>query len=100
MTTIRALLVGGPRDGEWISVLDDMPSVVLPDKPPRVRYGHPSWYRNDTENRVLYRREILCEGQRKHIVFYYGEPGELLETLINGYRKPNPIAAAAIGESR
>lgn len=83
------LLIGGPRDGEWISVLKGMPSIRTVKKP--AESGN---YSNTPDNAQLtyetfeYVR-VPFESRKgvKGAVFTYGDV-DLLTTLINGYRKP------------
>lgn len=85
----NVLLIGGPSDGEWISVLEGIPTVRRVQR--TVDVGN---YRNTPDDAQLtyatfeYVR-VPFESRKgvKGAVFTYGDV-DLLTALIDGYRKP------------
>lgn len=75
------LLIGGPRDGDWISVLKGIPTIRMPQRPtaqdPQLTYDVHEYVRVPFESR---------KGV-KGAVFTCGDV-DLLAALIEGYRKP------------
>lgn len=77
----NVLLIGGPRDGEWISVIEGVPNIRMPQRPsiqdPQLTFE------------ILVYQRVPFESRKgvKGSVFVCGDV-DLLVALIEGYRKP------------
>lgn len=85
----NVLLIGGPHDGEWISVIEGIPTIRMVKSP--VSIGSYSNTPDDvqlTYDTFEYVR-VPFESRKgiKGAVFTYGDV-DLLTALIEGYRKP------------
>ena len=84
----NVLLIGGPRDGEWISVVKDVPTIRMVKPPAAIgSYSNTPDDVQLTYDTFEYVR-VPFESRKgvKGAVFTYGDV-DLLTTLINGYRK-------------
>lgn len=89
-TTIEALFIGGPKDGERIPVESCVRELRFPVAIPPAPFEPTRSTADATQeiDYVQYVRELLADHDEiRHVVFYCGEPGRLIETLINGYQK-------------
>lgn len=84
----NVLLIGGPRDGEWISVIEGIPTIRMVKPPAEI-----GSYSNTPDNaQITYETleyvRVPFESRKgvKGAVFTYGDV-DLLTTLIDGYRK-------------
>lgn len=85
----NVLLIGGPKDGVRMSVLEGVPSIrcaVLP-KTPATRYEGPGVMECVTVEEVIYRREPMHSGMGfRGAVYVIGNDVDALPTLVDGYR--------------
>lgn len=87
----NVLLIGGPRDGEWMSVEAGIPHLrLLQMQAPPVSYrdnARPD--KDQTIDEVIYRRHpVQSEQGLKTAVFVFGDI-DPLAALIDGYRSPS-----------
>lgn len=81
------LLIGGPRDGEWISVLEGICEIRLSSAPTCKSYAETN-HRESVESLMLEYRRVPFQSDRgfKGAVFIFGDIDPMV-ALINGYRK-------------
>ena len=82
----NVLLIGGPRDGEWTSVIAGVPGIklcVLPKKSARIVSQPPDV--QDTIDEVFYRRYPIQSSQAMYTSVYVCGDVDVLAALINGY---------------
>lgn len=86
----NVLLIGGPRDGKWITVLEGVPTIRM------VQFSQPqysTYRRGEVPSEVNckdleYRRVPVQSGQGlKSAVFVFGNI-DPMAALIAGYRRP------------
>lgn len=85
----NVLLIGGPRDGEWISVIEGIPTIRMIKPPAEIgSYSNTPDDAKLTYDTFEYVR-VPFESRKgvKGAVFAYGDV-DLLTALIEGYRKP------------
>ena len=83
------LFVGGSADGRRIDVYKNTPFITVPHKrKPSLSSTPHSASKPELFESDLYRRETLFSaGNRDHFVMHYAEGGDLIEMLIDGYKK-------------
>lgn len=87
----NVLLIGGPRDGARMSVMEGVPSIRV-----AVMAGTPAFLgarpMHETTNfeTVEYRRVQMTGDQGFRGCVYVVDGVEPMSALINGYRQPNP----------
>lgn len=87
----NVLLIGGPKDGQWISVMKGIPSIRMAELPVQTSYlgygealnGHLHAIKDVTYDRY----PIHSSQGLKTAVYVFGGIDPLV-ALLNGYRKP------------
>jgi hypothetical protein len=85
MKTEEMLCIGGPWDGERVTVEQGLLYLTAHVKREfEACDGHQGY----TPERVEYRREHLQDGDRTYAVFFHKEGLSLMRALLQGYRRP------------
>lgn len=85
----NVLLIGGPRDGEWIAVETGLREIRLAQRPKMPAYWEPEKAPQKVEVVELEYRRVPFQSDRgfKGAVFVFGDIDPMV-ALIEGYRKP------------
>ena len=85
----NVLLIGGPRDGEWISVEKGLREIRLVQAPRVPAYWQPEKAPEKVDYVELEYRRVPFQSDRgfKGSIFVFGDIDPMV-ALIEGYRKP------------
>lgn len=85
----NVLLIGGPRDGEWISVEKGLREIRMVQRPSYQGYGKAIEEKGPVAYVDLEYRRVPFQSDRgfKGSVFVFGDIDPMV-ALIEGYRKP------------
>ncbi|WP_443692644.1 hypothetical protein [Pseudomonas sp.] len=86
MSYENVLLIGGPKDGEWMSVMEGMPSIRVAVMPKMISRIHDPVHEETFE--IIEYRRVQMSGDKFRGCVYVLDGVEPMSALINGYRQP------------
>jgi hypothetical protein len=85
MKSEEMLCIGGPLDGERVTVDQGLPYLRAPAQE---AFEACDGHRGYAMDLMEYRREHLHDGERRYAVFFHDDGTSLMQVLLQGYRRP------------